>query len=305
MIPNLDWRRFDGGQDPGGFVADLSAALRGPGLFRLTHHGISPQQIAAVFAGSREVFDLTEAEKRTLSMRPGPHNRGWARLGAEQLGCTDRLIERREAFNVGLDLPPTDRRVATGQPFRSENLWPSIPGFRDTMLAFYDAALSLGVALHRAIAADLGLATDYFDPLFRDPLATLRLITYPPATGRAGETGAGAHTDYGSLSLLLTDREPGLQARLRDGEWVDIAPVENSFVVLVGDCLECWTGGTYQATQHRVQPPRNRRQSVSFYIDPSPEAVFAPLPGMGTPDPRPRTCAQYLAERLASAHSAP
>ncbi|SDK58080.1 isopenicillin N synthase family dioxygenase [Aliiruegeria lutimaris] len=302
MIPKLDWRRFSEATDREGFISDLSAAISGPGLFRLTHHGIDPELICDAFTGSTSVFDLTEAEKRTLAMQAGPHNRGWARLGVERLADGSSVLERREAFNIGLELPRTDPRVATRQRFRTQTPWPAIPGFRDTMLSYYDAVLELGLALHRAFAAELSLAPDCFDPLFVDPLATLRLITYPPGTGSDAETGAGTHTDFGSISLLLTDDQPGLQAKLRNGDWIDVKPDSDSFIILLGDALECWTGGKYAATPHRVQSPKHRRQAINFYLDPAPEASLSPFPGFGKAVQRPQKYVDYLAEGLSAAH---
>lgn len=302
MIPSLDWRRFSGTSERDGFLRDFSEALRGAGALRLCNHGVDSALIAAVFAQADQVFDLTEAEKRTLSMRPGPNNRGWVRVGSERLSNGAPVLERREAFQIGLELPQDDPRVATRKPFRGETPWPRIPGFRDTMLDYFDAMLALGAGLHRAIALDLGLEERYFEPLFADPLATLRLMTYPPRTGRDGEAGAGAHTDFGSISLLLTDSEPGLAIQLRNGDWVDIVPEEKCFILLVGDVLECWSAGAYAATPHRVHPPKARRRSVSFYLDPAPEAPVAPLPELSATETRAQSFADYLAGRLAVAH---
>ena len=69
----------------------------------------------------------------------------------------------RKLPNIGFDLEPADPRVAAGEPFRGVNQWPDLPGFRETMLAYYDAALDLGVRLSRAIALDIGLPEDHFD----------------------------------------------------------------------------------------------------------------------------------------------
>ncbi|NDR56770.1 isopenicillin N synthase family dioxygenase [Aliiruegeria sabulilitoris] len=305
MIPTLDWRRFSEATDKEGFISDLSTAIHGPGIFRLAHHGIDPELICDAFTGCTNVFDLTEAEKRTLAMQAGPHNRGWARLGVERLADGSSVLERREAFNIGLELPRTDPRVATRQPFRTQTPWPAIPGFRDTMLTYYDAVLELGLALHRAFAAELGIALDYFDPLFADPLATLRLITYPPGTGSRAETGAGTHTDFGSISLLLTDDQPGLQAKLRNGDWIDVEPDPDSFIILLGDALERWTDGRYAATPHRVRSPDRRRQAINFYLDPAPEAPLCPFPGFGKAEQRPVKYGDYLAEGLSAAHLVP
>ena len=297
-IPVLDWRRFAGGNDTEGFVADLSRACRETGFFLLKHHGVDHGLIADVFAHADRFFALPEAEKARLSIATNPHNRGWTGMGVELLDETSGQIDRKEAFNIGLELAPRDPRVLAGEPFRGANLWPAIPGFRDVMLRYFAAVQNLGVCLHKAFALDLGLAEDFFDDSFRAPLATLRLLHYPPASGAAGEIGAGAHTDYGSVTLLLTDGAPGLQVRPRGGDWQDVPHVEDAFVVNIADCLMRWSNDIYVSTPHRVLPPARTRRSVAFFLDPDPDAVIAALPGTGEPKYAPVTGADYLRSRL-------
>jgi hypothetical protein len=80
-----------------------------------------------------------------MSILKTPHYRGWAHDGLESLDETSGLKDRKESFNIGLDLPEDDPGVIAGEPFRGVNQWPDLPGFRDTMLAYYDAALDLGI----------------------------------------------------------------------------------------------------------------------------------------------------------------
>ena len=297
-VPVLDWRDFAGGTDTEGFVASLSRACRQTGFFLLRHHGIDHRLIDDVFAHADAMFALPEPEKAALSIATNPHNRGWAAMGSERLDETSGQVDRKEAFNIGFDLSPDDPRVRAGAPFRGVNLWPPVPGFRDVMLRYFASVQNLGVALHRALARDLGLADDFFDDKFTAPMATLRLLHYPPASGEAGEIGAGAHTDYGSITLLLTDGEPGLQVRPRSGDWIDVPHQPDAFVVNIGDCLMRWSNETYVSTPHRVLPPNRVRRSVAFFLDPNPDAEIAALPGTGTPKYPPVTGAAYLRSRL-------
>jgi isopenicillin N synthase-like dioxygenase len=298
MIPVLDFSRFSGGADRGGFVADLGAAARGPGFFLLTGHGIEPALRAAVFAQADRFFSLPVGEKEAVSILKTPHYRGWAHDGLESLDETSGQTDRKESFNIGFDLPPDDPRVVAGEPFRGVNQWPDLPGFRETMLAYYDAALDLGVRLSRAIALDLGLAEDHFDGAFHEPLAALRLLHYPPATGTAGEIGAGAHSDYGVLTLLMTDGEPGLQVKPRGGDWTDVPHVDGAYVVNIGDCLMRWTNDIYVSTPHRVLPPRRQRRSVAMFVEANPDVVVEALPGTGAPRYPAIRAADYLQSRL-------
>lgn len=298
MIPMLDWTRFASGDDAEGFVRDLGAACRDTGFFLLSNHGVEQGLIDDVFASADRFFDLTEAEKRTLSIHSNPHNRGWAKIGSEKLDENGTALDRKESFNIGFDLPPEDPRVVAGEPFRGVNLWPELPQFRAVMLAYYDTMLELGLAVHRAIAIDLGLDEHHFDDKFNEPMATLRLLHYPPATGADGEIGAGAHTDYGSISLLKTDGEPGLQVQQRSGGWTDVPHVPEAFVVNIGDCLMRWSNDIYVSNPHRVLPPRNRRRTVAFFLDPNPDALVAALPGTGPAKYPPIRGAAYLRSRL-------
>jgi isopenicillin N synthase-like dioxygenase len=300
MIPVLDWQRYASGTDREGFVADLGRACRDTGFFLLTGHSVPETLLSGVFEQADRFFALPEAEKSPLDIRRNPHNRGWAAEGSEALDENSGVMDRKEAFNVGFDLAPDDPRVLAGEPFRGVNVWPDLPGFRDTMLAYYDAVLALGVALHRAFEADLGLEPGFFAPHFTAPMATLRVLYYPASSEGIG---AGAHTDYGSITLLMTDGVAGLQVKPRGGDWMDVPHVPGAYVVNIGDCLMRWSNDTYVSTPHRVLPPARERRSIAFFLDPNPESVVAAPPGTGTPKYPAVTGADYLRSRLDATYS--
>lgn len=296
-IPILDWQRFATGNDPEGFAADLGKACRETGFFVLSGHGISEQLIEDVFAMADRFFTLPVAEKDKISITTNPHNRGWAQQGTEALDEASGLKDRKEAFNVGFDLPTDDPRVIAGAPFRGVNVWPEITGFKETMLTYYADALDLGRALHRAFEKDLNLAQGHFAPHFSEPMATLRVLSYPAAPDGTG-IGAGAHSDYGSVTLLMTDGVAGLQVKPRGGDWTDVPHIAGAFIVNIGDCLMRWSNDIYVSTPHRVLPPKTARRSIAFFLDPNPESVIAALPGTGAPKYPPITGADYLRSRL-------
>ena len=295
-IPVLDWRRFTSDRD--GFVAEIGAACRGPGFFLLTGHTVPAPLLADMFAMADRFFNLPVEEKGKVSILKTPHFRGWGKEGDESLDETSPLVDRKETFNIGFDLNPEDPRVVAGEMFRGVNQWPDLPGFRETMLAYYDAALHLGTQIHRAFALDLGLAESHFDMVFRDPLAALRLLHYPPGTGAENEIGAGAHTDYGAITLLMTDGEPGLQVRPRGGDWTDVPHVDGAYVVNIGDCLMRWTNDIYVSTPHRVLPPKRQRRSIAMFVEANPDAIVEALPGTGQAKYPPIRAADYLMSRL-------
>jgi len=296
MIPILDWAEF--AQNPAAFSAEIGKICRENGFFLLKNHGVSLDLIKNVFAQGDAFFALSEGEKAKLSIATNPHNRGWAAKGSESLDETSGQIDQKQAFNIGLDLAPDDPAVLRGDPFRGVNLWPDLDGFRETLLCYFGAVLKQGVALHAAFAQDLGLPTDFFEKHFDAPMATLRLLSYPAGSGQDGEIGAGAHTDYGSITLLMTDGVSGLQVRPRGGDWVDVPHHPGAFVVNIGDCLMRWTNEIYASTPHRVLPPPRPRRSIAFFLDPNPDSLISALPGTGEAKYPPILASEYLRSRL-------
>jgi isopenicillin N synthase-like dioxygenase len=287
-------------------AAQLGRACREVGFFYVANHGVPVALMASIFSRAQAFFAEPQAAKEALSIRRSPHNRGYVGIATESLNRAQ--ADFKEAFNIGLDLPASDPEVVAGKPFRGVNRWPQTPGFRDTARDYFNALWRLGLDLHLAIAADLGLKPEYFADKFDRPMATLRLLHYPPRPADQGELpGAGEHTDYGSLTILLTDAVGGLEVRRRDGTWIKAPPIAETFVCNIGDCLMRWSNDTYVSTPHRVtSPPGRDRYSVAFFFDPNPDAMIACLPGCAAPGQPvkypPILAADYLRERLVATY---
>jgi isopenicillin N synthase-like dioxygenase len=292
--------------------AALGHAARDMGFFCITDHGIAPSLIDDVFAQSKLFFAQDIAAKEAFSIRHSRNNRGYVALGEERLD-SGQPADVKSAFNIGLELPPDHPEVLASKPFRGVNLWPDaavLPEFRATSLAYFDACLALGIRLHRALAHDLGLAENFFDDKLDQPLATLRLLHYPPRPERfePGQLGAGEHTDYGNITLLATDDAGGLEVRTRSGEWISPPTITGALICNIGDCLMRWTNDVYVSTPHRVVNPVGReRYSIAFFLDPNPDAVVQCLPSCVSPEKparyAPITGAAYLKSRLDATYS--
>jgi isopenicillin N synthase-like dioxygenase len=304
-LPILDLSSWREG-DPASLTrigAEAGAACRDVGFFYVVNHAVDDRLIARAFDQSRRFFALPLAERQALAIETIGGNRGYSGMLHEALD-PGRGPDMKEAFNVGLEIAPDDPDLLSKQPFRSLNAWPSLPNFRETLLAYYDACATLGARLHRAFAYDLGLKPDFFDDKFDRPMATLRLLHYPaPPAGSEPRTGAGVHTDYGNLTLLATDDVGGLEVRARNGEWIEAPVVPGAFVVNIGDCLMRWTNDIYVSTPHRVVNRSAReRYSIAFFYDPNPDAIVETIPscvqqGEGVRY-RPILAADYLQHRL-------
>ncbi len=280
-------------------AAKIGAACRDVGFFYVVNHGVDTALMDEAFAQSHRLFALPLADKQAVAIEKVGGNRGYSGLLHESL---DPGVgpDMKEAFNIGLELAPDDPEVLAAMPFRSLNAWPSLPKFRGTLLAYFDACAALGARLHRAFACDLGLGLDHFTDKFDRPMATLRLLRYPPAARTSEEPiGAGAHTDYGNLTLLATDDVGGLQVRTRSGEWIEAPALRHAFVVNIGDCLMRWTNDAYVSTPHRVfNRSCKARYSIAFFFDPNPDAMVEAIPSCiprnETPRYAPILAADYM-----------
>ena len=186
--------------------------------------------------------------------------------------------------------------------------WPSTE-FRTTMQAFFDNAVNASFTLMRAMAKPLGVEEDFFVKTHGGENISLRILYYPSSaqtTHNPEQMGAGAHTDYGVLTLLFQEAVGGLQV-LSDDQWLDVPPLENTTVINSGDLLERWTNGAYRSTLHRVNiaQPHQDRLSVAMFLDPDSDTPVAPLASC-TQGQKPRysatTAGQHILEKLQATH---
>ena len=149
----------------------------------------------------------------------------------------------------------------------------------------------------RIFALALDLPGEFFADKIDHPISALRIMNYPEqaVAPAAGQLRAGAHTDYGSLTILLQEAAPGgLQVRAPDGVWHNVPAVPGTFVVNLGDLMARWTNDRWRSTLHRVvNPPTDaggstRRQSIAFFHQPNWDAEIACLPGCLAPGELPK-----------------
>lgn len=178
------------------------------------------------------------------------------------------------------------------------------------METFYKQALLVGRQVISLIALALNLDENFFEKIgaLDNPSAFLRLLHYPGDLRSVDEEilGASAHSDYGMITLLVTNGIPGLQVCKEKSDrpriWEDVAPIDKAFIVNVGDLMERWTNCLFRSTLHRVIPVGEERYSVAFFLDPNEDFVVECLQSCCSESSPPRyppiRSLDYLIERL-------
>ena len=284
--------RQGSGRDVQAVAHAIDTACRDLGFFVISGHGIDPQLRRDLDAAAREFFALPEDTKAEIAMpRAGLAWRGWFPVGGE---LTSGVPDLKEGIYFGVEHGADHVGVRAGRPLHGANLFPQHPAqLRPLVLDYLDALTSLAQRVLEAVALGLGLPRGWFrGRLTADPVVLFRIFHYPPAEPTADEWGVGEHTDYGLLTLLGQDGNPGLQVRTRDG-WVDVPPDTDTFVCNIGDMLERLTGGRYRSTPHRVRNDSGaERLSYPFFLDPSWDAVVDRLPIVERPPDEDEVAAQ-------------
>src|SRR4030095_14005655 len=131
----------------------IGAACRECGFFYVVGHGIDEALCQRLETLSRQFFARTERQKMQIAMsRGGRAWRGYFPVGRE---LTSGRPDRKEGLYFGEELPLDHPAVQAGTPLHGPNLFPDIPGFRETVLRYLDVLSGLGHALMSGISLGL------------------------------------------------------------------------------------------------------------------------------------------------------
>lgn len=296
-------------------VALLKQACLDSGFFYVVDHGISQELMDDVFAQSKKFFDLPINEK--MELLRDEKNRGYTPMLDEILDPENQVNgDYKEGYYIGIEVPEDDPQA--NRPFYGPNQWPSdevLPRWRKVMEQYHSEALRVAKSIARIIALALNLEEDFFDKpeMLGEPIATLRLLHYEGKVSNPAEGvfGAGAHSDYGLITLLATDDVVGLQiCKDRNAQpqvWEYVAPVKGGFIVNLGDMLERWSNCIFRSTLHRVVLDGRERHSIAFFVEPSHDCVVECLPTCKSESNPPKfppiTCSAYLSQRYKDTHA--
>ncbi len=290
--------------------ARLDRALREDGFVQLHCDDFDWQLASRVFDQANWFFGQTPEFKQAFAYGSAAENFGYQGLGDEALDPTTGVPDLKETFTM--------RNVAHREV--DGHRWPSAD-FRQTMVQFYGTCFDLASSLMRCIAVIGSLPEDYFVSAHTGENVTLRLLYYPGSDRGASsfESGhgrsatpeilAGAHTDYGMMTLLFQDNIGGLQVQSMDGSWLDVVPQSQSVIMNTGDLMAHWSNDRFPSTSHRVR--RNAdvaRLSIAFFCDPDSKTEVEVLPGLQEEGREVRyvktTAGEHIQRKLIATHEA-
>jgi len=105
-----------------------------------------------------------------------------------------------------------------------------------------------------------------------------RLVDYHPLTAAPDSpNGCGAHTDYGTFSIIFQDGTSGLEIATPEAPDVWVPVPGDATVLLCGWCAVVLSGGKVPAVRHRVRRvPGVRRLSAVLFVAPNLDVKMAP-----------------------------
>jgi isopenicillin N synthase-like dioxygenase len=285
-VPIIDISR-----DPDAVGAELDEVCRTVGFFQITGHGLAVGVADRAWAAATSFFNLPLADKLSVVRPDEGYPYGYIPVAGESLSRSvagSAPPDLKEVFNIGPVTAPdhvmTDPDEAS---VYSPNLWPAaLPELREAWTTYYTAMSALGARLMSLFARGLGLEPEFFaDKIDHQPNA-LRAINYPERdeTPLPGQLRAGAHTDYGTLTILRQDAVGGLEVLDAGGSWTGVESVPGAFVINIGDLMARWTNDQWRSTLHRVVDPpgaaasQARRQSMPYFQNANWSAEITCLP---------------------------
>jgi len=294
-IPVIDIAGFETGDTTtrGSIANAIARAVEEIGFLTVTGHGIPKATIQRMRDSAWTLFGLPVEVKLGASDSVMNLNRGYTPFLGEYNGSTgdDKApADLREGYIFGpFDRPNELYYTAPEAAFAfQDNIWPeSVPGLVEAFKDYYLALEGFNIRLMRVFAAALGLPIGYFRDKYDRHASTVRVLHYPAQVEVPpdGQMRCGAHKDFGSHTILLTDDTPGgLQVHTREGEWVDAIPPADAFVVNIGDLMMMWTNDRWLSNMHRVvNPPASAGQaaarlSVAYFVHPNRDAVIECIP---------------------------
>lgn len=294
--------------------------------------GFSRNNVDAAFELSRQFFVSPQDQKKACEI--GTDNNGWTGMHTEILDPkSQRKGDFKEALNIGEFDADGNPRQKMPKAFEGHTM--ELHRFQQTCRETCNQILDL-----LAVGLEVEQPQFFTSRHTRPSGTTLRLLHYPAIPDEEDyrpeiDIRAGAHSDYGSITLLFQrDGQPGLEIRTPEDTWAPVKVIPDGFesdtppiLVNIADLLSYWTNGILKSTVHRVIFPAEARKggedrySIAFFYHPGDDTELIPIPshivqaarpiedgvevgyGGGAATKRAMTAGEHLRNRLTATYS--
>tara|TARA_B110000116_G_C16790541_1_gene563464 strand:+ start:532 stop:1632 length:1101 start_codon:yes stop_codon:yes gene_type:complete len=268
-MPCVDFQHLPTDPDK---IAKVRNACAQAGFFVLENAFESDSSIHRTIEQMHRFFSLpdNDAVKQAVAIHNIDGKHGWTPMFGEP-AYQPGTIAHMESFGCGPD---------------GASAWPNLIDFESDIRGCWETLSNIGDTVLESLALASGIEQDFFcDQCATRELSTMRLLHYPQnsAPNLEQNVGIAAHTDFECMSLIL-QTAPGLELRTRSGEWIDAPAERGQIVVLLGDMLERWTNGKFQATGHRVRNTETQRMSIVMFLAVNDGVEVKPLPNFVNDD---------------------
>jgi len=252
MIDLAPWMSDDAGQDEearNAVVDQIRDACQSIGFFSIRNHGVSDWKAWLV------THSFFQSDEKRLYQSRNQTEYPYGFEESEQLSkgkaldgrVEEAAVDSKETFSIG------PNKIESGMPLRR---WQShdpdspLASMKEVLEDYYQQMEDLSLILLHLFSLALGMDGNYFAQRMTHHMSALRLVHYYPLPSQTQLPRAGAHTDYGALTIL-NPQKPGLQVLMRNdalnqSDWYSV-PVEPGVLVInLGDLMQRWTNGEYQ-----------------------------------------------------------
>ena len=257
----------------GEVLSKIRSALYGNGFFVVVNHDVPPSIIKKTREVMQDFFNQGVGEKQRWRLTlDGPLTHGYVSPGGENsdvanssltgnddLGSSGVRRDLMESFNYHCDVDGKNFPDVVGLQLKD-----AYGAFQAQMMVFLEL-------VEEALGIPSGFLVSKHD--WSKPHRTLMRCThYPPLRdfglqfdGDLEKAGnilrIGEHKDLGTLTLLATDDQAGLQVFVEEEQgYVNVPNIEGALIVNSGLCLSRLTNGRVRASVHRVVATEDNNQ---------------------------------------------
>ncbi|KAJ1399522.1 Oxoglutarate/iron-dependent dioxygenase [Sesbania bispinosa] len=249
-------------------VQKISQACEEYGFFQIVNHDVPEKLCNKMMTAITELFALP------------PEQRG-------QLSTTDHS-KNIKLYNYYLKVEGGEEVMMWSECFGHpwypvEDIIHLLPQQIGTQYgeAFSEYAREIGSLVRRLlglISKGLGIEEDsLLKILDHQPRLRAQANFYPPCPDPDLTMGLPVHTDLNALTVLLQSQVSGLQV-IKDGEWINVPPIPNAFVINLGDQIQVLSNGRFKSVHHRAVTNKvHPRVSMAMFYGPNMNTVIGPI----------------------------